>query len=187
MKKLILKFVMLTVTTAGLLSISSCEKEKSFDYLTMRYKVSNGDEFNVSEDGMSEGHVPIQLYHGPYVNNSTGEHTKYFWDLVPHHNDVFHIAFEGKTVDQMHFEGDNVYMFFNVYEDAMFDYISGSGVVDLSHSDEDYIEGTFSGTFVRKYPFVNGEPPHVPQAEDTIHVYDGYFKVSIYSTYQRTN
>ena len=53
MKKLILKFVMLTVTTAGLLSISSCEKEKEVKNLSVS-NISYTDCLSENKDTFSK-------------------------------------------------------------------------------------------------------------------------------------
>ena len=53
MKKLILKFVMLTVTTAGLLSISSCEKEKEAKNLPVS-NISYTDCLSENKDTFSK-------------------------------------------------------------------------------------------------------------------------------------
>lgn len=57
------------------------------------------------------------------------------------------------------------------------------GKVDLSHSDEEYIEGTLSAAFFREYVFIDGDHSNRDYVEDTIWVEDGYFKVSVTDVY----
>lgn len=181
MKTIMHKISLLTFLIVVMFSTNSCEDEASLKYLTMRCKFSNGESFNVVADGENYENFPMQLFYGPKVNSATGEEVGYYWNLVSFGDNVVGFLFSSDIKNQMHFEGDDIHgMNCRLEEHPFVDYVPNSGVIDLSYYDDEYIEGTFSGTFVKLYPLVSGEPPHTPQAEDTIYLYDGYFKVSIW-------
>lgn len=167
----------------GAAVFASCKKEKA-EYATFRYTVSVGGEKKVVDYASEENRCTFI----GYEVNSAGDTLSFFRQIngcfVPISIETTE-SYSSTNEKKMHFEGnmDNgLQMFIEGGENyPVPDFIWGK--VDLSHSDEEYIEGTFSAAFFREYVFIDGDHSNRDYVEDTIWVEDGYFKVSVTDVY----
>ena len=168
----------------GIVVFSSCKKEEKAEFATFRYTISVDGEKKVENYVSEENRCTFVGY--TIHNDDT---INYFRQISTCGATIsIDISEDYSVADrQMHFEGN--------LDNGLEMVISGGenypapdficGKVDLLHSDEDYIEGTFSGAFFRNYVFVDGDHSNRDYVKDTIWVEDGYFKVSVTETYDR--
>ena len=169
-------FLFLMIGTAIL---TSCKKEKE-EYATFNYTVTVGGEKKVVDYASEENRC---TFIGYTVHNN-GDTLSFFRQI-----DGCFAPISIKTTEnyssangtKMHFEG-NMDNGLEMFIEGGENYPSPEficGKVDLSHSDEEYIEGTFSAAFFREYVFIDGDHSNRDYVEDTIWVENGYFKVSV--------
>jgi len=183
MKKQINYLIMLIFST---MVLSSCKKENA-EFATFRCTISVDGEKRV-EDYVSEENRCTYIGYSIYTNGDT---LSFFRQIDGCFGPISIETAEGYTSPnkkKMHFEGNK--------DNGLTMFISGGenyptpdfiwGELDLIHSDDEYIEGTFSGAFFRNYVFVDGDHSNRDYVKDTIWVEDGYFKVSVTDTYDRS-
>lgn len=167
----------------GVAILTSCNKEKE-EYATFNYTIKVGGEKKVVDYASEENRCTSI----GYIVSSDGDTSSFFRQI----NGCF-APISIKTTEsysspndkKMHFEG-NMDNGLNMTLEGGENYPSPEfiwGKIDLSHSDEEYIEGRFTAAFFREYVFVDGDHFNRDYVEDTIWVEDGYFKVSVTDVY----
>lgn len=166
----------------GIVVFNSCKEEEKAEFVTVHYTLSTG----LVEDYVSDRNrctfVGYTLCDGDTLN--------YYR----------HISTCGATIGieineeyssnnrKMHFEG-NLDNGLQMFIDGGDNYPAPEfiwGKVDLLHSDEEYIEGTFSGAFFREYIYASDDHTVLDFVKDTIWLEDGYFKISVTDVFNKT-
>ena len=168
----------------GIVVFSSCKKEKS-EFATFRYTISVDGEKKVENYVSEENRCTFVGY--TIHNDDTINYFRQISTCGATISIDTEESYSSLNDKQMHFEGgqtSGLEMFIGGGDNYPApDFIWGEW--DLIHSDDEYIEGTFSGAFFRNYVFIDGDHSNRDYVKDTIWVEDGYFKVSVTETYDR--
>ena len=168
----------------GIVVFSSCKKEKS-EFATFRYTISVDGEKKVENYVSEENRCTFVGY--TIHNDDT---INYFRQISTCGATIsIDISEDYSVADrQMHFEG-NLDNGLQMFIDGGDNYPAPEfiwGKVDLLHSDEEYIEGTFSGAFFREYIYASDDHTVLDFVKDTIWLEDGYFKISVTDVFNKT-
>ena len=174
------------ISMLGACLLLGCKKEEKAEFATFRYSLLvDGEKSDVNYVSEEKNCTFIG-----YSISTNGDTLSFFRQIDGCFSPISidtEESYSSLNDKQMHFEGgqtSGLEMFIgggDNYPAPKFI----SGKVDLLHSDEEYIEGTFTGAFFREYVFVDGDHSNWERVKDTIRVEDGYFKVSISESYDR--
>ncbi|MBQ0161471.1 MAG: hypothetical protein KBT28_12730 [Bacteroidales bacterium] len=158
-----------------LLCLASCEKEQQ-KFAEIRYETNIGISVNNTDPDCAQAFV------GVVRNSHSGEVTEYTYQIQGDKPSTATLFFQSPVSTATHFEGSDIRYF---YINSIFPNFESlkylDGEVNLLHSGEDYLEGTFSGKFFWGKPMPGEVPDDIV---DTITVTNGYFKVSVATTTQ---